>query len=100
MSERTTERLEPIGTHARPGVRAASLTQRAPMTKTIVCATDFSPAADKTIHLAQRLARLLGDRLELVHRVPRSPFIHPEMVSAALGPLQEAARSAMRACTD
>jgi nucleotide-binding universal stress UspA family protein len=67
------------------------------MTRTIICATDFSPAAERAGQLAAQLGRLFGDRLQLVHRVPRSPFIHPELVGATLGPVAEAARAAMRA---
>jgi nucleotide-binding universal stress UspA family protein len=65
------------------------------MSKTITCATDFSPAADQAAELALRLARLFGDRLELVHWIHRSPFLHPELAAAALEPLREQARKAL-----
>src|SRR3954470_8455074 len=70
------------------------------MSKKIVCATDFSPAADQAAELALRLARLFGDRLELVHWIHRSPFLHPELVGAALEPLRAQARSALLARRD
>jgi nucleotide-binding universal stress UspA family protein len=70
------------------------------MSKKIVCATDFSPAADQAAEMALRLARMLGARLELAHWVHRSPFIHPEMVSAALEPLREQANKAILARRD
>jgi nucleotide-binding universal stress UspA family protein len=70
------------------------------MNKKIICATDFSPAADQAAELALRLARLFGDRLELVHWIHRSPFIHPELVGAALEPLREQARKAILARRD
>jgi nucleotide-binding universal stress UspA family protein len=70
------------------------------MSKTIICATDFSPAADEAAELALRLARSFGDRLELVHWIRRSPFILPEMVLATLGPMQEQARKAILARRD
>src|SRR6185436_6239880 len=67
------------------------------MSRKIICATDFSPAADQAAQIALRLARLFRDRLELAHWVPRSPFIHPEMVATTLGPLREAASKALLA---
>jgi len=70
------------------------------MSKKIICATDFSPAADQAAELALRLARLFGDRLELVHCIHRSPFIHPELAGAALEPLREQARKAILARLD
>jgi nucleotide-binding universal stress UspA family protein len=70
------------------------------MSKKIICATDFSPAADQAAELALRLARLFGDRLELVHWIHRSPFIHPELAGAALEPLREQANRAILARLD
>jgi nucleotide-binding universal stress UspA family protein len=70
------------------------------MNKKLICATDFSAAADQAAEIALRLAKLFGDRLELVHWVARSPFIHPEMVATALGPLREAASTALLARRD
>jgi len=53
------------------------------MSKTIICATDFSPAADQATQIGLRLARAFGDRVELLHVIPRSAFIHPELVATA-----------------
>jgi nucleotide-binding universal stress UspA family protein len=61
----------------------------------IICATDFSPAADQAAQIAARLAGAFGDRLELVHVVPRSQFLHPELIAAALRPLVDAAETAV-----
>jgi nucleotide-binding universal stress UspA family protein len=61
------------------------------MTK-IICATDFSPAADQAAAIAFRLAQAFGDELQLLHVVPRSPFLHPELVASALRPLVDAAQ--------
>jgi hypothetical protein len=53
------------------------------MKKRIICATDFSPAAEQGAELALPRARLFGDRMELRHWTPGSPFIHPETVVSA-----------------
>jgi nucleotide-binding universal stress UspA family protein len=70
------------------------------MSKKIVCGIDFTAAADQAAALAVRVAQLFGDRLELVHWIPRSPFIHPELVGATLGPLREASTKALGARRD
>jgi nucleotide-binding universal stress UspA family protein len=57
----------------------------------IICATDFSPAADQAAEIGVRLARAFGDAVELLHVVQRSSFLNPEMVGTALGPLRDAA---------
>jgi nucleotide-binding universal stress UspA family protein len=57
----------------------------------IICATDFSPAADQAAEIGVRLARAFGDTVELIHVVQRSSFVNPDMVGTALGPLRDAA---------
>jgi nucleotide-binding universal stress UspA family protein len=57
----------------------------------IICATDFSPAADRAALIAARLASAFGDHLVLLHVLPRSPLLNPETVADTLAPLRQAA---------
>jgi nucleotide-binding universal stress UspA family protein len=53
--------------------------QKVMSSRTIICATDFSPCSKAALKLATAAARRFCDKLLLIHVIEQPPFVVPEM---------------------